>query len=102
LILGVTGAALSFMITIGSHALATSTEIERLQETSIMDEKKLNELNEELDQLKASENPDLEARIKKLELEIQHRTDDLDYQKKMIEYHQQRSYNRLSVKLWFR
>ena len=87
LILGVVGSALSFLITIGAHALATSIEIEKLHATCARDEKKLNKLEGKLAQLQLGESPATDLEIQKLNLDIKHRKADLDYQKSMIDFH---------------
>lgn len=90
LILGVIGAALSFLMTIASHAWATSTEIEKLKAACDEHEKNLNQLKENLALLKENKQSiKLELNIKRLELDIKHRQDDLDYQKAMIAFRKQ-------------
>ena len=86
MILGVVGAGLSFLITIGAHAWATSTEIEKLQKSNTKKEKKLNQLKEKIDQLKLDGGPESALEIKRLELDIKHRTEELAHQVALIDF----------------
>lgn len=88
LILGVVGAALSFMITIGAHAWATSLEIEKLNRESQKNEEKIVQMEVKKERLMADERPESIATRQGIELEINHRRDQLSYQKAMIDFHQ--------------
>ncbi len=82
LILGITGAALSFLVTIGIHVWTTSTELEKLQKDYDENLETLEEL-----QFKREKMPDLEQSSQLLDLELHALQKQVAYQKEMIPYH---------------
>ena len=85
-ILGVVGAGLSFLITIGAHAWEISTEIEKIQASNVKQERKIDDLKEKIELLRLDESPESALEIKRLELDIKHRTDELAHQTAMIDF----------------
>lgn len=76
LILGVTGAALSFALTVGYHAWKTDTEIEKLEASIAKARNEMNKLDKNLDK-----------NIAEQKLEYDRLMENINHQQSMIEYH---------------
>lgn len=94
-ILGITGAALSFALTIAYHAWTTNTEIQQLQALSTKIVKKMETLDTQLEDLieqsVKADNPHTEqllaSQINGLLLDKTHLIEDLEYRQSMIAHH---------------
>ena len=87
LILGLVGSALSFLITIGSHALMMNTNIEALQIAMQKKEEKITILREKMDALASDDGVEAVAERARLALEITRRVDEVAKQAEKIDYY---------------